>query len=362
MRLSKQDRSHLKSISDLLLRPFEHVELTDFLKAAGAQMRPLFGAFASVSGVLDAAGTAHVVSDDYPPASVEAFKKWKLADAGTERALGRGVEVVTMRTVVDGEWDLLEQDPMMNEWYYPHHVHDVVAALVRWPEDGAFASLELHHHSFGTPRMGAEGAALLEMLIPSLRAGARLLYTVGEHRLRLARDFDALGVPLCVCGRDGSIAHVATALGDLLAKDPDRERIMAGVRAVAREVARSANPDSGRGSVRPPLAHTVVHTSAASYRLSGTLATHAMQFGATDILVSAGRLTSAPLTAVEIAERHSMTRREAEVAERLGRGDRNADIATALGLSPHTVRRHTERVLAKLGVASRAEAAAHLRR
>jgi len=48
-------------------------------------------------------------------------------------------------------------------------------------------------------------------------------------------------------------------------------------------------------------------------------------------------------------------------AQHLARGMRNDAIASALGLSPHTIRRHTEIVLAKLGVTSRAEAAVLMR-
>jgi DNA-binding CsgD family transcriptional regulator len=59
-------------------------------------------------------------------------------------------------------------------------------------------------------------------------------------------------------------------------------------------------------------------------------------------------------------EAHGLTPREAEVAALLARGLPNAAVARQLGISPHTARHHTQRVLAKLGVHSRAEAAARL--
>ncbi|HEU5039303.1 MAG TPA: helix-turn-helix transcriptional regulator [Gemmatimonadales bacterium] len=60
-------------------------------------------------------------------------------------------------------------------------------------------------------------------------------------------------------------------------------------------------------------------------------------------------------------DRFGLTDREKEVARLLAKGRRNAAIAAALGISPHTARHHTQRVLAKLGVHSRAEAGARLR-
>jgi DNA-binding NarL/FixJ family response regulator len=53
-----------------------------------------------------------------------------------------------------------------------------------------------------------------------------------------------------------------------------------------------------------------------------------------------------------------LTAREAEVLDGLCRGASNAEIATRLYLSPKTVEHHVSRVLAKLGVRTRAAAAA----
>jgi DNA-binding NarL/FixJ family response regulator len=53
-----------------------------------------------------------------------------------------------------------------------------------------------------------------------------------------------------------------------------------------------------------------------------------------------------------------LTAREAEILDGIRRGDTNAQIAARLYLSPKTVEHHVSRVLAKLGVRTRAEAAA----
>jgi DNA-binding CsgD family transcriptional regulator len=59
--------------------------------------------------------------------------------------------------------------------------------------------------------------------------------------------------------------------------------------------------------------------------------------------------------------RFGLTGRELEVAHLLAEGRSNAAIARTLSISPHTARHHTQRVLGKLGVHSRAEAGARLR-
>lgn len=57
-----------------------------------------------------------------------------------------------------------------------------------------------------------------------------------------------------------------------------------------------------------------------------------------------------------LVTRFGFTRREAEVALLLAGGSPNSAIAQALGISEHTARHHTRRVLLKLGLHSRARA------
>jgi DNA-binding CsgD family transcriptional regulator len=56
-----------------------------------------------------------------------------------------------------------------------------------------------------------------------------------------------------------------------------------------------------------------------------------------------------------------LTPREAEIALLLSEGKSNSEISAALQISPHTARHHTQRVLGKLAVASRAAVGARLR-
>jgi DNA-binding NarL/FixJ family response regulator len=60
--------------------------------------------------------------------------------------------------------------------------------------------------------------------------------------------------------------------------------------------------------------------------------------------------------------RYGLTWREAQVATLLVEGRPNSEIAEELKISPHTARHHTQRILSKLSVHSRAAAGAKLRR
>jgi DNA-binding NarL/FixJ family response regulator len=63
----------------------------------------------------------------------------------------------------------------------------------------------------------------------------------------------------------------------------------------------------------------------------------------------------------QLRRRYGLTRREIEVAVLLAQGCSNSDIANELTISAHTARHHTQRVLSKLEVHSRAAAGAKLR-
>jgi DNA-binding CsgD family transcriptional regulator len=81
--------------------------------------------------------------------------------------------------------------------------------------------------------------------------------------------------------------------------------------------------------------------------------------GATDAVAVPPASSSA---ATHLQRAYGMTPREVEVALLLAEGCSNFTVAQRLGISPHTARHHTQRVLGKLRVHSRAEAGARLRR
>jgi DNA-binding NarL/FixJ family response regulator len=64
----------------------------------------------------------------------------------------------------------------------------------------------------------------------------------------------------------------------------------------------------------------------------------------------------------DLSKRFGLTRREVQVAKLLAEGRSNQAIARELKISSHTARHHTQRVLSKLEVHSRAEAGAKLRK
>jgi DNA-binding CsgD family transcriptional regulator len=71
--------------------------------------------------------------------------------------------------------------------------------------------------------------------------------------------------------------------------------------------------------------------------------------------VTIQEVTSPQTLSQWIRDRFGFTSREARVASHLTRRRSNAEIARALRISPHTARRHTEKVMTKLNVHRRIE-------
>jgi len=80
---------------------------------------------------------------------------------------------------------------------------------------------------------------------------------------------------------------------------------------------------------------------------------------ATVLAAAAGQISFPEVQGAE--DRPSLTRREGQVLVNVAKGFTNAEIARELGLAESTVKSHLSSAFAKLGVASRAEAAALIR-
>ncbi|MER5809225.1 response regulator transcription factor [Streptomyces sp. NPDC002033] len=114
----------------------------------------------------------------------------------------------------------------------------------------------------------------------------------------------------------------AGASGFLL-KDADAAELIAGVRTVAR----------GEGLIAPAVTRRLIAEFAAP------------------------RVVRAPVPPAKAAAVESLTRREREVLGALGEGLSNAEIAGRLEMAEATVKTHVSRLLGKLGLRSRLQAA-----
>jgi DNA-binding CsgD family transcriptional regulator len=158
---------------------------------------------------------------------------------------------------------------------------------------------------------------------------------------------DSLGERLALCTARGEVVYVNRALRRAMLREPDGDTLLASL------VSRALKNDTGVGG-------ELRAGEATCDGVAGRWVAAAIDLG-TELLPAARRAVRItptfrePISDEELRTVFRLTPREILTARLLGGGHGNAELARHLGISPHTARRHTEHVLAKLGAASRAE-------
>jgi DNA-binding CsgD family transcriptional regulator len=203
-------------------------------------------------------------------------------------------------------------------------------------------------------RDAAEELELLRLLLPMFQASHHAWATFGQRQAALQAQLDAIPEALLVAAPGGRTLHRNAALERLLAAEPERDLVLATLHAMAAEVR------APRLVAAATPARTLA-TALGAYRLHAALAPAALWGveGAVQLTVESARPPAAR-GADAVPAALGLTPREAEVAVLLARRARDPEIAAALGVSVHTARHHTEKVLRKLGLRRRTDVAAVL--
>ena len=264
--------------------------------------------------------------------------------------------------------------------------------------------LTIGYERRGVSRFG-DDELVLGLLGPALRAAHQALALHAPRAAALAADAEGAGEALMVVGADGRECHRSLALARALHADPEREPLAAAMREaaeglrllrtraarqalpapaerlvvtrVARYAVRATYGDPGAWGTPDPVVVTLTLRDAALVGPGGvrTLAARPPARPAMAALPTSRLTAAVPAALRQAADAQAprlvvgggdraaadplagLTGREVEVARLLARRLTNAEMAAALGVSAHTVRHHTERVMQKLGVRSRRDVA-----
>jgi DNA-binding CsgD family transcriptional regulator len=219
-----------------------------------------------------------------------------------------------------------------------------------------YAYLAMLRDKYQDPPFDARSRALLRFVLPAFRAGVQTYLQLAADRAMLGSVLDASDKRLLLCDGRGFTVHASAALDRTLAADPEHLAIARTMEHLARATAelRGKGSHAVRGLERS--GEQVLTTVRGHYRLCASLAGEGGQ-APSGVLVLLEPLFREPLEDGELRDRSGLTSQEIRIARLIADGLRNREIAARLGISPHTARRHTERVLGKLGIASRAQVA-----
>ena len=338
----------------LLASPLDH-DADAWRTGLARALRSLVGAPMAALTLETGEGT-RTYGDQLDPAVARAYERhYRALDHGLRRQRTLGLEVWSRARL----WTRAQ---LMGSEYYndfarPNGLHDAVGLAIALPATRGHAMVSLlYDQPMRSPATRERQLALLTLVLPAFRVGVTA--HLREARGRLAPGLDprtglleATDEPHALYSCQGRLLYRNRAMATALGEEGQRTVLRHAVSDAVRAAAAAARPDTG-----PRAATRAVHTATATYRVrAGLVADDDASRGAS-VLVSLRRNDPAPASADELRARFGLTGREAEVAVLLLQRRSNTEIAEALELSEHTARHHTERVLQKLGVASRREA------
>jgi DNA-binding CsgD family transcriptional regulator len=362
--LSDADLRRLAAVMRVLVGPSGFPSLTAWRREIGIATQRLLESDGSAVLLQGTGGPELVAMGQWEGGASRALADYLEAHHHINRGEHRRIALDLATWVRSQIWDRadLERSSYFNEWCVPNRNLDSVGMRAVVPERFG-GELCLMATSVTANRFDPDGreAALLGLLQPALAAGTQAALLALSWRYDLGRQLDHLDAPLVLCAASGRVVHATPQLLQLMQDLPDGGRLLAHAGRLAAEVSSLANRRR-QASDPPPCPSRTIASPRGPYVLRGTILEGAELAGIGPLILVAVTLPSraGPPDAAGLQSRYALTPREAEVALLLRRGNPNRAVAAALGVTEHTARRHTERVLAKLGVTSRAAVASVL--
>jgi DNA-binding CsgD family transcriptional regulator len=204
------------------------------------------------------------------------------------------------------------------------------------------------------PRVRDEGLALLKVLEPAFRAGGAMARMRSSIQGSLITCLDALPGPVALMDRSGRYVHQNTAWRQSSTSNGGCGEVDRAAMGLARSVTVGTASGTGNGQplvpARVPCAGWLL--TATRFEVPGHAAPLALLHAESRMPIRTDWLARAVAA--------GLPPRLAQVAALIAVGQGNQEIAHQMRIRPATARRHTERVLARLGVSRRSAVAAAL--
>lgn len=352
-------------MSQKLLSPLEYSSVDEWRRAVCRESKALLGADLATFQLPNPEGALFFSEELAPeviaayPSRIESLDRWF---GMWRRMVGHGA--CNREMLWGSDIDEYQRDSYYHEFVVPARGFDaLIAAMAVDParvEAQSVAALLFHHDSPSGIRFGERGLALVRLLRPAFQAGVQSYWRLHRFRTEIGRLLDTLGEGVVLFDTAARVVHENAAYSQVLAGEPGNTAVE--IRGQSEVLARSLcaslhrERSSAEGLLSEPLMREV-RTARSSYTLSAAWLDESVVGRGPAVLVRLERAGRAIPAAESLRQRFGLTAQEAKVALLLAEGKANQEIAGLLFISPHTARRHTERVMQKLDVRSRSEIA-----
>jgi DNA-binding CsgD family transcriptional regulator len=354
--LSSTDIEGLQRVAGIALSPFDFETTAEWGDTLLRHVADLLGADQSLTSITDAPGTAVIGRGAFVDEAMQQYVAYYHAlDTGLQsNRVERRLEVYDQSALYGGDPESDTFREFDNDWLRPNSLRDALGIGISIPNAPLPAAIHLYHDSDARQPFGRRGVGMLQLLLPAFKAGVRSQLAVDARRSQLCAALDDIDRGFIIVSARGSIIHVSSACGRLLASDREHKKVRDMAVHAAGELVRRSRPrrstperDANASLIRE------VRTSAAWYRLSPALLGSEVVTRDACAIVAIETVGASPMTNDALRGKFRLTMREIEVARLIAAGKTNREVADALSIRPNTAWRHTERVLAKLGVHTR---------
>jgi DNA-binding CsgD family transcriptional regulator len=361
--LSSRDLEHAARAIHLLATPLDQPCVNSWRSEVNRCLRDLLNAD-SAGFILPGVAGPVVYSDEHDPESLTRYPDWLPPPLPSGKPVFAHVielGVATLEEAYAGHADVYLRSAYYNEYAGRNGAHDALSGLISLggADPRSAAGLQFWHDSPVGRKFAEREAALLRLVFPAFRAGVEAQMRWERHRTDLLSTLDGLGQATMVCDAAGRTLHQTPALTAAMAADAERDALRMAMEEVAVSISAAGTSALVHTLALAGALSSEFSTRYARYRISGALYRSPLSSAMALALVSLERITPVLRTEQELREALGLTRTECRVASLL-LSRTNDEIARELYMSPHTVRRHTERILFKLTVRSRSEVAFQL--
>lgn len=360
--LASQDQTLLATAMSTLVSPLVQPSFKHWQREVNRSLRPLLGAdktsfmcpiddreIRSESDAVSSAVLDDYVRERFPAAD----RRWGIR----RRSLELGA--FNRATLYGNRLGELYRSEYYNEYLAPLGAYDVLGLAACFGASDRAALIYCHHDRPTGRHFGKRGLALMRLLYPAFKSGIHAARSLLGQRHSVTQITDAMPSGVMLADSHGRILHRNTALQQMTQaerswSDVERE-IHAALRAclvtiTARRAVRPNILEPQRTLRRVRGAHASYTVNAVPIH-SDPLATDAQ------VVIVVERIEPPAFPEHALRARYRLTARELDVVRLLSEGLHNVELAMRLGISDSTARHHTESVLLKLGLHSRAQVA-----
>lgn len=358
------DAELLRRTLAILLSPLDFASSSAWRQAIAEHLQLFFAVDSATTVVRLPAGAPVQTHGNVPETLLGKYAAYYHQKSELDRVrLSRGLRTWTRFGLVSRETFL--QTEYANDWAIPAGILDSAGLSV--PVGGARADEAVVHLGSATSlerfAPGGPEERWLQTLAPAVAAGMSMALLAASWRDDLLRQLEASGAPLAVCEYSGRLAHATPALLALTMDDTEGSSLLTAAAQLTHAFRDAMQRRPGRpGSPTTAVPVNALRPTRTVKTQRGTYVLHASSIGEALlgpdrplvlIRFDAPSATAGLPTKESVRARFGLTPREAEVALLLADGASNARIASSLCVTPHTARRHTEHVRAKLGAENR---------